>query len=94
MGDNKEESEVDYMPRIQPSKKEMQGRILVGAIENQLRLIKMKKPELSKKTGIPASTMYRKFNHPEEFSVEDLQNIFLVIRMPKEEKQRIAGEVL
>ena len=81
------------MTRMQPSKKEMQGRILVGAIENQLSLIKMKKPELAKRTGIPESTMYRKFNHPEEFRVEDLQNIFLVIRMPKEEKQRIAGEI-
>ena len=81
------------MPRMQPSKKEMQGRILVGAIENQLSLIKMKKPELAKRTGIPESTMYRKFNHPEEFRVEDLQNIFLVIRMPKEEKQRIVGEI-
>lgn len=80
------------MPRLAVGKEEMQNRILKGAIENRLAIVNMTKPELAKKTGIPESSLYSKIRNPSKFNLADLRKVFVVLRMPEEEKERLARE--
>ena len=82
------------MPKLPLSKEEKQNRIVAGAIENQLTIINMSKPELAKKTGIPYSTLALRIRNPSTFSLADLRKVFIAIRMPQAEKERLARECM
>lgn len=43
---------------------------------------------------MPESTLYYRIRNPGTFSLKELQNIFAVLKMPKEEKERLGGKIM
>lgn len=82
------------MPALKVNDTEMKSRELIGSIEKQMRIVGIKKPTLAKRINMPESTLYYRIRNPGTFSIKELQNIFAVLKMPKEEKERLGGKIM
>lgn len=82
------------MPRIPPSENEMKNRILIGSIENRMRIMGYDKREVAKKSGFAESTFYYRLRQPETFSLRELRVVFKVLRYPAEEAEKILREAV
>lgn len=82
------------MPRIPPSENEMRNRILIGSMENRMRIMGYEKREVARKSGMADSTFYYRLNHPETFSLRELRVIFKVLKYPGEEAEKILKEAI
>lgn len=82
------------MPKLKPSKAEMQDRTLVGSIENRMRIQGTDKKGTAKQAGIAESTFYHRLNHPETFTLREIRRIFTVLHYPDDEKERMGRECI
>ncbi len=82
------------MPKLKPSKTEMQNRELVASMEKQMRIRGLGKKETAKRAGFKESTFYYRLKHPETFDVGELRRIFAVLHYPDDEKGRIGKECI
>lgn len=80
------------MPRLTVSKDEEMNRTLRGSIKYAQECQGMDVCKLSKLTGIPKSTLYRKIRNPDCFTVRELRTVFKVLKYGEEDKARFARD--
>lgn len=74
------------MPALKISTEEKENRETIAKIESYMVMAGIKKPELSKKTLIPYSTLASRFNKPDTFTRGELRRICKVLGIPREER--------
>lgn len=82
------------MPKILPNENDMKNRILIGSMENRMRIMGYEKREVARKSGIADSTFYYRLNHPDTFSLKELRAVFKVLKYPGDEAERILKEAV
>ena len=82
------------MPKLKPSKTELQDRTLVGSMENQMRIQGIDKKGTAKQAGFAESTFYQRLRNPDTFTIRELRRVFAVLHYPDEEKERVGKECI
>lgn len=82
------------MPRIPPSESEMRNRILVGSMENRMRIMGYGKRDVASKVGMPENTFYYRLRNPETFNVKELRKVFKILKYPAEEAEQILKQTI
>lgn len=82
------------MPKLKPSKTEMQDRTLVGSLEKQMRIQGIDKKGTAKQAGMAESTFYYRLKHPDTFTIRELRRVLTVLHHPEEEKAKMGRECI
>lgn len=82
------------MPRIALNESEMKNRILVGSMENRMRIMGYGKRDVALKAGMPENTFYYRIRNPETFNIKELRKIFKILKYPSEEAERILKQTI
>ena len=82
------------MPKLKISDRERQNRILLAIIQSGKTMEDINMGTLSKRTGIPMSTLYQRFGMPEDIRLGELREILRVLKISESEKERIGREVI
>lgn len=73
---------------------EEQNCIFRGSIKNLIEIRRTTVPEVARKAGMKESTLYAKIRDPARFTLRELRNLYKVLQMSDEEKERLARETM
>ncbi|MFR6118091.1 MAG: hypothetical protein ACLUI9_02295 [[Clostridium] scindens] len=82
------------MPALKVSDKEMKNRILLGSLENRMKIMGYDKRRMAQRIGMPYSTFCLRLRNPGKFNIDELQALFSVLKMPVDEKEKLGREVM
>ncbi|MCO7174329.1 hypothetical protein NIA70_19445 [[Clostridium] scindens] len=82
------------MPALKVSDKEMKNRILLGSLENRMKIMGFDKKGMAQRIGMPYSTFCLRLRNPGKFNLEELQALFSALKMPDSEKEKLGKEVM
>lgn len=73
---------------------EEQNDIFRGSIKNLMEIRRTDIPGLARKAGMAESTLYAKIRDPAKLTLRELRNLYKALRIPDEEKERLAREAM
>lgn len=82
------------MPALKVSDKDMKNRILLGSLENRMKIMGYDKDDMAQRIGMPYSTFCSRLRHPGKFRLDELQALFSVLKMPDDEREKLGREVM
>lgn len=77
------------MPRLRPSQKELKAIEFRACINRYLLLRGMNKNDLSKRTGIPIATLYKRLREQDSMQIQELRRIGHTLNIPADELAKV-----